>query len=110
MRNYLYLLGLLVALGLPLSASAERQYLVVLGSFQERSVAVAEVRKFNAREADAKLAIVVKSLPGGQVYRIVEGPAEIQQANVRLQRWQSLGITDAWLTPGTLPAIRESIQ
>ena len=94
--------------GISHAASADSQYLVVLGSYADRDIAVKEVGKFTRQLPESILTIVVKNTERGVFYRVVDGPLSHPEAKDRQDRWQDLGLYDAWLITEALPTRREA--
>ena len=95
---------LFIVVLLPTSALADEQFLVVLGSYAQRDIAIEELKQFSPRSKNAPLTIMVKPLDSGTVYRIIDDAANsYQQALELVNEWQQRGHESVWILPGKLP-------
>ena len=105
---YKFVSAFLLTVGVfPLSGVANDQFLVVLGSYSQRDIAVLEYALFQAKQPESKLSIVVNTQSSGTLYRVVAGPeSTYSDARLTLEAWQNLGEEGAWVMPGSLPEMR----
>ena len=100
-----YLVGLCVALQASVALASDAKYLVVLGSYELRETAVEQLVKFQALRPAGKFAVMVKQLHSNRIYRVIDGPLIYPNAHSLMEQWIKMGVHDAWLMPGSLPAV-----
>ncbi len=95
---------IILTLGLPVAAHAE--YVIVLGSFEHRAIAIEQLQvKRHIPDKEERLLILVmqkKQKPNG--FRLVAGPySTFKSAKARLDAWRTVS-KDAWILKRKLPS------
>ncbi len=100
MRALITALTLATVLAL-LSSTVHGDYLVVLGSYSSKQIAVRELRELESRDG---LAVWVDQNAQRQdIFRVVAGPfATYRGASAAHSKWTEHGVADAWITAAQL--------
>ncbi|MCR9276459.1 MAG: hypothetical protein NXH85_00700 [Pseudomonadaceae bacterium] len=86
----------LLALSL-VTPTASAEYFVVVGSFLDSDVAVAELHRRSDRSGNT-LRIAVTDVGEQTYHRLISGPfVNPRTALSEQMNWQSVGVTDAWV-------------
>ena len=80
-------------------------YDIVLGSYEQRDIALRELAEF--AECKQPLFVRVVELDERTLYRVVDhGGERFSEAQIVLGVWQACGLTDAWIQRNSLPGPR----